>query len=131
MNSIKQGVLDKWDGFIAWVNQQLDLIPQAIRDLLGIHSPSRVFMQIGQEMAAGLAAGFDLSAVRGNLQASMVHQLAPAPAVAGAGSRIIVIEGGLNLPSIRDGRDAGSLIEALERMAETGSLKGLVPGGIT
>jgi len=133
VNSIKQGVLDKWDGFIAWVNQQLDLIPKAIRDLLGIHSPSKVFMEIGQEMAAGLVAGFDLSAIRGNLQASMVHQLAPAPAVAsaGAGSRIIVIEGGLNLPGVRDGRDAGSLIEALERMAETGSLKGLVPGGIT
>lgn len=54
---IKKGIKDAWDDFVDWFEDQIDDLIDSIFDLLGIGSPSRVFMDIGREIQAGLALG--------------------------------------------------------------------------
>lgn len=59
--NIVQGLLDgineKWEELKAKIYEMAEALPQWMKDLLGIESPSRVFMEIGQFIGEGLAQG--------------------------------------------------------------------------
>lgn len=46
-----------WRGAVVVVEGLVELLPTAVRAVLGIHSPSRVMMQIGAQTVAGMEAG--------------------------------------------------------------------------
>lgn len=53
------GIRGTWDGFVGWVEEKVDALPDAVKSLLHIGSPSRVFMAIGGDIVAGLRIGVD------------------------------------------------------------------------
>lgn len=60
------------------------------------------------------------------------YYLAGAGAGVGGGQIVVVqIPGGLQFPSVRDGRDAQSLVDQLlQQSAEAARLRGQLPGGL-
>lgn len=70
---VRDGFLAVWDAItgavgtaVDWVAEKIQSIKDAfsglidgVKDLLGIHSPSRVFQDIGENMAAGAELGWD------------------------------------------------------------------------
>ena len=58
---LKEGISNKWKEMLDWFGDLTKKLPQWVKDLLGIKSPSRVFMDIGEEIGAGLALGLENS----------------------------------------------------------------------
>lgn len=58
VDGIKSGVSGAWDAFIGWIGDKVGGIVSAVKNMLGIHSPSTVFAGIGENMALGLAEGW-------------------------------------------------------------------------
>lgn len=58
IDSLKQGWQEAWANFVESVTENWDNLLLKVKDLLGIASPSKVFAEIGQNMALGLGAGF-------------------------------------------------------------------------
>lgn len=59
VNGIKNGVMGAWDAFTGFMSEKIKGIISGVKGLLGIHSPSTVFAGIGENMALGLADGWD------------------------------------------------------------------------
>jgi len=59
VDGIKSGIGDAWENFVSWLSSKIDGIVDTVKNLLGIHSPSKVFAGIGENMALGLAEGWD------------------------------------------------------------------------
>lgn len=57
-NGIKSG----WTALINKVKGLVDLLPKAVKTILGIHSPSKVFSEIGLNICRGLAEGLTTNA---------------------------------------------------------------------
>lgn len=57
-NGIKSG----WTALINKVKGLVDLLPKAVKTILGIHSPSKVFAEIGLNICRGLAEGLTTNA---------------------------------------------------------------------
>jgi len=55
------GIRGMWDGFLGWIRGMIDQIPKAVRDVLGIASPSRVFAEIGGFVGQGFQQGLTAS----------------------------------------------------------------------
>lgn len=51
------GITEKWEELKSKIHEMADALPMWMRDLLGIESPSRVFMEIGGYIGEGLAKG--------------------------------------------------------------------------
>ncbi len=70
---IKTGFLDKWEGFKTSVATKFKELWGYIKDLLGIHSPSTVFADIGSNMALGMGVGFgeQMNAVRRQMRGAV------------------------------------------------------------
>lgn len=81
IDGLWKGIQDQWKNMLKGFQDLVAGLPQALKDLLGIHSPSTVFFEIGANMMKGLANGLKKYAVEPHLalQASMV----PAMAMAG------------------------------------------------
>lgn len=58
MRGVAQGVLDGKSGVVNAVRQALEAAAAAARAAMDIHSPSKVFAEIGDYMAQGLGVGF-------------------------------------------------------------------------
>lgn len=58
IDGLKQGWTDAWANFVESVTENWDKLLLKVKELLGIASPSKVFAEIGQNMALGLGAGF-------------------------------------------------------------------------
>ena len=58
VEGIWQGITDSWDWFWGEVSGFFGGLLDGIKGLLGIHSPSTVFAEIGENMAAGIDVGF-------------------------------------------------------------------------
>jgi hypothetical protein len=135
LQGLWDGMIQKWNKVKDWFQGAIGDIPDWAKKILGIGSPSRVFMEIGEMAAAGLQAGFG-SAIQGlvaNANLSLAGAGAGGPRVRGdGGPQVIVIQiPNLSLPGVRDGRDAGGLIEQLlQSSADQAGLRSLVPGGI-
>lgn len=59
VDGIKNGISNAWSSFIGWLSSKITGIVDAVKGMLGIHSPSKVFAGIGENMALGLAEGWD------------------------------------------------------------------------
>lgn len=60
LTGIQEGVSGALPGFWRWLQENfVDKIPDFIKQLLGIHSPSSVFMGIGANMVEGLRRGME------------------------------------------------------------------------
>lgn len=55
---LQEGWENAWANFVASVTENWDKLLLKVKDLLGIGSPSKVFAEIGKNMALGLGAGF-------------------------------------------------------------------------
>jgi len=64
---------------------------QGAREALGIHSPSKVFMEVGAQMMAGMAAGIGQSVQPQMALAAATPVLASLPAMGGGAGSIITI----------------------------------------
>jgi hypothetical protein len=89
-----------------------------VKDALGIHSPSEVFKQLGQQSGEGFRVGLDDSAPRIQASASQVIDPAKLGAKAGAGAAgggggIVVNLGGIELvvPHARDGAEVREALD--------------------
>ena len=58
VDGIRQGITEQWQRLKADVSNLFTGLVDWIKKLLGIHSPSRVFADIGQNMAAGIGDGW-------------------------------------------------------------------------
>ncbi len=59
VNGIKDGIAGAWGSFWSWLSGKVGGIVDGVKSMLGIHSPSTVFAGIGENMALGLAAGWN------------------------------------------------------------------------
>lgn len=59
VEGIRQGFSDAWASFMSWIDSQVTGLPDWIKSMLGIHSPSSVFAEIGASMMEGLQVGVD------------------------------------------------------------------------
>ncbi len=98
-----------WDGIVSmadWLWSKVtgffDNIVQGVKDFLGIHSPSRVFAGIGENMALGIGEGFEDTMVG---VGKTINSAVPIPAIGAVG-----VSGGIagndiviNLTSTLDG----------------------------
>jgi len=73
VNGIGDGFKKAWDTFISNLRTNVDNLVKLVKDLLGIHSPSTVFAEIGANMALGLGGGFSkqMAAVTQQIQNAM------------------------------------------------------------
>ena len=82
MEGLKQGIFAKWEAIKQGVLDLGSNISNWFKDKLGIHSPSRVFAEMGRHTVDGLAVG-----IEGNTQTALasVGQLSKRLLTAGAG----------------------------------------------
>lgn len=59
VDGIKTGIKNAWNSFISWIEGMVGDLVDHIKGMLGIHSPSRVFAEIGDFMVQGLGKGWD------------------------------------------------------------------------
>lgn len=51
------GISAKWDSMVSWLSGKAASLPSAVKKVLGIASPSRVFHKLGWHVAEGMARG--------------------------------------------------------------------------
>ena len=56
---VKNGISNAWGAFKQWVERKFSGIIDGVKSVFGIHSPSKVFAQIGEYLMAGLTEGID------------------------------------------------------------------------
>lgn len=59
VNGVLTGLKNAWGSIKEWFSNSLNSLVGGVKDLLGIHSPSRLFAGIGENMALGLGEGWD------------------------------------------------------------------------
>lgn len=57
VNGIKNGIANAWNSLVSWVTSKFEGLVDSVLGFLGIHSPSRVFAEIGEQTMAGYAQG--------------------------------------------------------------------------
>ena len=57
VKGIQDGILSWWDNLVSSVQEKVTGMISTVKSLLGIHSPSKVFSEIGVNVCAGLAQG--------------------------------------------------------------------------
>lgn len=82
-NGIKDGISNAWSGLVSKLKGLVDLLPKAVKDILGIKSPSKVFAGLGKELPAGLAVGIqDLTSQAVQAAKTMAQSVISAGALA-------------------------------------------------
>ncbi|RKY13861.1 MAG: hypothetical protein DRP52_01675 [Planctomycetota bacterium] len=141
------GLKEKWAGVASWFSTKMQSLKDAASNIFGEHSHSTVFAQTGRNIFGGLLDGLEdslppiqdfLTKNLGNLQGLIGGGVGAGTrglAAAGAGVApqitVLQIQGGIELPGVRDGRDAGSIVAALQQAADNAKAKSFVPGGLT
>jgi hypothetical protein len=59
VDGIKQGISGAWQAFLDWIRAKVMELPEPVRQALGISSPARVMMPIGENVVAGMEVGMD------------------------------------------------------------------------
>lgn len=57
VKGIQDGILSWWDNLVSSVQEKVNGMISTVKSLLGIHSPSKVFSEIGVNVCTGLAQG--------------------------------------------------------------------------
>lgn len=67
------GAKSLWNGFTSWVGNGFNSLVEGAQNLLGIHSPSRVFAGIGKNMVLGLGEGWnsEIDGVKKQIESGM------------------------------------------------------------
>lgn len=107
----------EWARLIGQVEGLARQLPASVRSVLGIHSPSRVFAEIGMHTAQGMASGL----ARGQADVERAMSLVVTPGAAARPSAAAgVPAGGVQVTFVLDGRrDAQGIVdEAEDRLAE-------------
>lgn len=73
VDGIKDGVTGAWDSFVSFMSNKISGIINSVKEKLGIHSPSKVFAGIGENMALGLAEGWggEYSGIKRQIESGM------------------------------------------------------------
>lgn len=73
VTGLKNGVTAAWESFTRFMSEKIKGIINSVKEKLGIHSPSKVFAGIGENMALGLAQGWDdeYSGIRRQIERGM------------------------------------------------------------
>lgn len=58
VGGLRDGISNAWSSFVSWISDKVGGLVEAVKNMLGIHSPSTVFAGIGGNMALGLAEGW-------------------------------------------------------------------------
>lgn len=58
IEGILEGLKNAWENLKEWFTSAVDGLVGGIKEMLGIHSPSRVFAEIGKNMALGIGGGW-------------------------------------------------------------------------
>ena len=77
------GIKAKFDGVVGKVKAMASRLPKAVKAVLGIHSPSRVFAQIGAYTGEGFAIGIERSYRQVQSAMSGLCSMRPAGALSG------------------------------------------------
>lgn len=59
VDGIKNGISNAWNSLVSWVRGKFEGLVDSVLGFLGIHSPSRVFAEIGEDSMAGYAQGVE------------------------------------------------------------------------
>nr|DAO78763.1 MAG TPA: minor tail protein [Caudoviricetes sp.] len=59
VTGLKNGIAAMWEDLKRWFSDKVNALVGSVKRVLGIHSPSRVFAGIGENMALGLGEGWD------------------------------------------------------------------------
>ena len=62
VNGLLEGIKGAWDSLTGWVSDGISGLVDGVKGLLGIHSPSKVFDEIGLNICRGLAQGLTTNA---------------------------------------------------------------------
>jgi hypothetical protein len=62
VQGMEQGIKDAFNGLIATFEGLIDLLPEEVKKILGIASPSKVFAGLGKNIMQGLSVGIDKTA---------------------------------------------------------------------
>lgn len=57
VSGLWDGIKGKWDSMIGWIQDKASKLPNPVKKVLGIASPSKVFMKIGGFVGEGFALG--------------------------------------------------------------------------
>lgn len=60
VNGLLSGIGSAWGGLMSYVNNLVNSLISSIKSWFGVHSPSTVFAEIGENLDAGLELGLDL-----------------------------------------------------------------------
>ena len=73
VNGLWDGAKSLWNGFTGWVSNGFNSLVEGAQNLLGIHSPSRVFAGIGKNMVLGLGEGWnsEIDGVKKQIESGM------------------------------------------------------------
>lgn len=73
VNGIWNGLKNVWNKLTGWFTEKWEGLVGGVKDLLGIHSPSRVFAGIGRNMALGVGEGWEdeFGDIQGNIDKSL------------------------------------------------------------
>lgn len=98
-DAIFEGISSAWDKTVKWIKDLGGMISGTFKEVLGIHSPSRVFAQFGEDIGEGLQQGIDASAPDVNDSVEHLVKVPEAPAggtggaaATGAAGNTIVIQ---------------------------------------
>lgn len=102
-NGIKQGLSNTWSALVSKLKGLTNLLPAAVKSLLGIRSPSRIFAGLGEQIPAGLAMGITGSA--GVVKAAIGNMVDLATGTMGVGLNV----GGM-APAMAGGSSSSSSV---------------------
>lgn len=138
VNGIKNGISSLWNGLTSWFSNLWNGLVGGVEKLLGMNSPSKVFADIGENMAAGVGVGWDdqFGAIQKDVDKSMASLIPDTSANvsvtgrSGAASVPYDIAGAINSALngaivYMDGRKVGKLITRSQNNDIRGA--GLVP----
>lgn len=66
INGLKNGMQSAWRGALTWVANAVAGLSKTAKKVLGISSPSKVFMKIGEDTVRGFVIGFSNGAEKGS-----------------------------------------------------------------
>lgn len=93
VEGLKNGIANMWSNIKNWFKDKVNGLVGGIKDALGIHSPSKVFAGIGENMALGLGQGWEdeIDGVTGEVTKTLDFNAGITAAPVEAGNNAIVM----------------------------------------
>lgn len=115
VDGIRQGIVEQWQRLKSDVSNLFTGLVSWIKNLLGIHSPSRVFADIGQNMAAGIGDGW--ASTIGDINRQIGESLQPQYVVGVDMQGLYAQSATLQAAAVPgDGGDIAAVLERIDRL---------------